>query len=322
MILSCSSICKSFGSDDILKNASFHIEEHEKAAIVGINGAGKSTLLKIITGELPADSGEVVISKGKTLGYLAQNQDLLSHRTIYDEMLEVKRPVIEMEERLRELEVSMKLADGEELEAMMDTYSRLSHQFDLINGYAWKSEIVGVLKGLGFPEEEFGKQISTLSGGQKTRVSLGKLLLTSPDIILLDEPTNHLDMSSIAWLENYLLNYKGSVIIVAHDRYFLDKIVTKVVELDNGKVRLEITGIPRGIPVFCPDLIFRQTPSGIRHPALEGGSHIPPGSGSRWLRSLPGRPLPGTHRRARCSRSPLPPVFLQSGPRPQGPKRQ
>ena len=235
MILSCSSICKSFGSDDILKNASFHIEEHEKAAIVGINGAGKSTLLKIITGELPADSGEVVISKGKTLGYLAQNQDLLSHRTIYDEMLEVKRPVIEMEERLRELEVSMKLADGEELEAMMDTYSRLSHQFDLINGYAWKSEIVGVLKGLGFPEEEFGKQISTLSGGQKTRVSLGKLLLTSPDIILLDEPTNHLDMSSIAWLENYLLNYKGSVIIVAHDRYFLDKIVTKVVELDNGK---------------------------------------------------------------------------------------
>ena len=202
---------------------------------MGINGAGKSTLLKIITGELPADSGEVVISKGKTLGYLAQNQDLLSHRTIYDEMLEVKRPVIEMEERLRELEVSMKLAEGEELEAMMDTYSRLSHQFDLINGYAWKSEIVGVLKGLGFPEEEFGKQISTLSGGQKTRVSLGKLLLTSPDIILLDEPTNHLDMSSIAWLENYLLNYKGSVIIVAHDRYFLDKIVTKVVELDNGK---------------------------------------------------------------------------------------
>ena len=238
MILSCSSICKSFGSDDILKNASFHIEEHEKAAVVGINGAGKSTLLKIITGELPADSGEVVISKGKTLGYLAQNQDLLSHRTIYDEMLEVKRPVIEMEERLRELEVSMKLAEGEELEAMMDSYSGLSHQFDLINGYAWKSEIVGVLKGLGFPEEEFGKQISTLSGGQKTRVSLGKLLLTSPDIILLDEPTNHLDMSSIAWLENYLLNYKGSVIIVAHDRYFLDKIVTKVVELDNGKATI------------------------------------------------------------------------------------
>ena len=176
----------------------------------------------------------MVLGSGKTLGYLAQNQDLLSHRTIYDEMLEVKRPVIEMEERLRELEVSMKLAEGEELEAMMDTYSRLSHQFDLINGYAWKSEIVGVLKGLGFTEEEFSKQISTLSGGQKTRVSLGKLLLTNPDIILLDEPTNHLDMSSIAWLETYLLNYRGAVLIVAHDRYFLDKIVSKVIELDNG----------------------------------------------------------------------------------------
>ena len=235
MILSCSNICKSFGSEDILKNVSFHIEEHEKAAIVGINGAGKSTLLKIIVGELPADSGEVVISRGKTFGYLAQNQDLLSHRTIYDELLEVKRPVIEMEEKLRELEISMKLAEGDELEDMMSQYSRLSHQFELINGYAWKSEIVGVLKGLGFTEDEFGKQISTLSGGQKTRVSLGKLLLTSPDIILLDEPTNHLDMSSISWLENYLLNYKGSVIIVAHDRYFLNKIVTKVVELDNGR---------------------------------------------------------------------------------------
>ena len=236
MILSCSSICKSFGSDDILKNASFHIEEHEKAAIVGINGAGKSTLLKIITGELPADSGEVVISKGKTLGYLAQNQDLLSHRTIYDEMLEVKRPVIEMEERLRELEVSMKLADGEELEAMMDTYSRLSHQFDLINGYAWKSEIVGVLKGLGFPEEEFGKQISTLSGGQKTRVSLGKLLLTSPDIILLDEPTNHLDRAAKEALARALDRFPGTVLLVSHEADFYRAWAQRVVEI-GGKGR-------------------------------------------------------------------------------------
>ena len=235
MILACSSICKAFGGDEILKNVSFHIEEHEKAAIVGINGAGKSTLLKIIVGELPADSGEVVISKGKTLGYLAQDQDLLSHRTIYDEMVEAKRPVIEMEQTLRQLEKDMKTASGEELENKMASYSRLSHQFELINGYAWKSEIVGVLKGLGFSEEDFQKQISTLSGGQKTRVSLGKLLLLNPDIILLDEPTNHLDMSSIAWLETYLLNYKGSVIIVAHDRYFLDRIVSKVIELDGGK---------------------------------------------------------------------------------------
>ena len=235
MILACSSICKAFGGDEILKNVSFHIEEHEKAAIVGINGAGKSTLLKIIVGELPADSGEVVISKGKTLGYLAQNQDLLSHRTIYDEMVEAKRPVIEMEQTLRQLEEDMKTASGEDLENKMASYSRLSHQFELINGYAWKSEIVGVLKGLGFSEDDFQKQISTLSGGQKTRVSLGKLLLLNPDIILLDEPTNHLDMSSIAWLETYLLNYKGSVIIVAHDRYFLDRIVSKVIELDGGK---------------------------------------------------------------------------------------
>ena len=235
MILACSSICKAFGGDEILKNVSFHIEEHEKAAIVGINGAGKSTLLKIIVGELPADSGEVVISKGKTLGYLAQNQDLLSHRTIYDEMVEAKRPVIEMEQTLRQLEEDMKTATGEDLENKMASYSRLSHQFELINGYAWKSEIVGVLKGLGFSEDDFQKQISTLSGGQKTRVSLGKLLLLNPDIILLDEPTNHLDMSSIAWLETYLLNYKGSVIIVAHDRYFLDRIVSEVIELDGGK---------------------------------------------------------------------------------------
>lgn len=235
MILACSSICKAFGGDEVLKNVSFHIEEHEKAAIVGINGAGKSTLLKIIVGELPADSGKVVISKGKTLGYLAQNQDLLSHRTIYDEMVEAKRPVIEMEQTLRQLEEDMKTASGEDLENKMASYSRLSHQFELINGYAWKSEIVGVLKGLGFSEDDFQKQISTLSGGQKTRVSLGKLLLLNPDIILLDEPTNHLDMSSIAWLETYLLNYKGSVIIVAHDRYFLDRIVSKVIELDGGK---------------------------------------------------------------------------------------
>lgn len=234
MILSCSNISKAFGTDSILKHVSFHIEEREKAAIVGINGAGKSTLLKIIVGEMTPDEGSVVIAKGKTLGYLAQHQDLESGRTIYDELLEVKRPIIEMEERLRTLEINMKRSQGEELEGLYQVYSRLSHEFELANGYAWKSEITGVLKGLGFLEEEFSKPVSTLSGGQKTRVSLGKLLLSKPDIILLDEPTNHLDMESIAWLENYLLNYQGTVIIVAHDRYFLDRVVTKVVELDNG----------------------------------------------------------------------------------------
>ena len=224
----------SFGGLRAVHEFHMKIEKGRLYGLIGPNGAGKSTLLKIIVGELQPDSGEVVLGSGKTLGYLAQNQDLLSHRTIYEEMLDAKKSVIAMENRLRDLENSMKTASGEELETMMNQYSRLSHEFELINGYAWKSEIVGVLKGLGFTEEEFSKQISTLSGGQKTRVSLGKLLLTNPDIILLDEPTNHLDMSSIAWLETYLLNYRGAVLIVAHDRYFLDKIVTKVIELDNG----------------------------------------------------------------------------------------
>ena len=234
MILSCSNISKAFGSNEVIKHASFHIEDHEKAAIVGINGAGKSTLLKIIVGEMPADDGEVVISKGKTMGYLAQHQDLSGDRTIYEEVLEIKRPLIEMEAKIRRLEMDMKHVTGEELDSMLAAYSRLNHEFELQNGYAYQSEVTGVLKGLGFTEEEFNKPVSALSGGQKTRVSLGRLLLAKPDIILLDEPTNHLDMDSIAWLEGYLINYDGSVIIVAHDRYFLDRVVTKIIELDNG----------------------------------------------------------------------------------------
>ena len=234
MILSCSHISKAFGTDQILSEVSFHIEDQEKAAIVGINGAGKSTLLKIIVGELNADTGEVVLSKGKTLGYLAQHQDLEGAETIFDALLEVKRPLIEMEQRIRALELEMKHVSGEELETRLSEYSRLNHEFEMADGYAYQSEITGVLKGLGFTEEEFSKPIEALSGGQKTRVSLGKLLLTKPDVLLLDEPTNHLDMESIAWLETYLRSYSGSVIIVAHDRYFLDRVVTKVIELDNG----------------------------------------------------------------------------------------
>lgn len=234
MILSCNNISKSFGTDIIIKSCSFNIEDHEKAAIVGINGAGKSTLLKIITGEEPADTGIVTLAKDKTLGYLAQQQDLQSDRSIYDELLSVKQYILDMESELRRIEAAMNSASGDEREALMNRYTNLNHEFEMNNGYAYKSEITGVLKGLGFTEEDFSLHVNTLSGGQKTRVSLGKLLLSKPDIIMLDEPTNHLDMESISWLENYLLNYNGAVLIVAHDRYFLDKIVSKVIEIDNG----------------------------------------------------------------------------------------
>ena len=234
MILSCSNICKSFGENDILKQVSFHIEDHEKAAIVGINGAGKSTLLKVLIGKLNADDGVVTWAKGASIGYLAQHQDLEGAETIYDALLEVKKPVIQMEARIRSLELEMKSASGDELETKLSEYSRLNHEFEMADGYSYQSEITGVLKGLGFTEDEFSKPITALSGGQKTRVSLGKLLLTKPDILLLDEPTNHLDMESIAWLETYLRNYSGAVIIVAHDRYFLDRVVTKIIELDMG----------------------------------------------------------------------------------------
>lgn len=234
MILSCNNISKSFGTDVIIKSCSFNIEDHEKAAIVGINGAGKSTLLKIITGIEPADTGLVTLAKDKTLGYLSQQQNLNSDNTIYDELLSVKQYILDMEAQLRSIENQMKSADDTALETLMKKYSGLNHEFELNNGYAYKSEITGVLKGLGFAEEDFTLNVNTLSGGQKTRVALGRLLLSKPDIILLDEPTNHLDMESISWLENYLLNYSGAVLIVAHDRYFLDKIVSKIIELDNG----------------------------------------------------------------------------------------
>jgi len=236
MILSCNNITKTFGTDTILSDCSFHIEEREKAAIVGPNGAGKSTLLKIIMGRLPADDGTVTISKDKTLGYLAQHQNLSSDGTIYDELLSVKKDIIALEEKIRETERQMKNATGEQLDTLLDQYTKMNHQFELENGYAYQSEIVGVLKGLGFTEDDFSLPVNTLSGGQKTRVALGKLLLSKPDIILLDEPTNHLDMESIRWLENYLLGYNGSVIIVAHDRYFLDRIVTKIIEIENTHV--------------------------------------------------------------------------------------
>ncbi|MDR2888843.1 MAG: ABC-F family ATP-binding cassette domain-containing protein [Lachnospiraceae bacterium] len=235
MLLSCQNINKSFGEKDILRAVSFHVEEYDKMAIVGINGAGKTTLLRIIVGELPADEGQVILAKERTIGYLSQIEAVDGQNTIYEELLAVKAGLIRLEEQLRTTEHQMKDADEVALEQLLSTYTRLTHEFEMAGGYTYRSELVGVLKGLGFTETEFNKPVDTLSGGQKTRVALGKLLLEKPALIILDEPTNHLDMASVSWLETYLINYQGAVIIVSHDRYFLDRIAGKVVELDQGR---------------------------------------------------------------------------------------
>ncbi len=238
MILACHNLNKSFGERVIVRDGSFHIEEREKAAFVGVNGAGKSTVLKMIIGEEPLDGGNVILTRGKQLGYLAQQQNLESGNTVYEELKTAKSDIILLEQQIRSIEQELKSLSGEALEARLETYNRLMSEFESKNGYAYESEIVGVLKGLGFQEEEFEKPADTLSGGQKTRVSLGKLLLTNPDILLLDEPTNHLDLNSISWLETYLLNYPGAVFIVSHDRFFLNRVVTKVVEIEHGSIRM------------------------------------------------------------------------------------
>lgn len=234
MILACQKIEKAFGGKSVLNNVNFLINEGEKAAVIGINGAGKTTLFKIITGEYEADNGEVIFQKGSTYGYLSQVIDVSSHRSIYEEMLDAKKEIIEMEKKIRQLEKDISTLSGEALESAMESYSRLTDRFEKANGYAWKSEITGVLKGLGFDESQFATPIHTLSGGQKTRVALSRILLMHPDLILLDEPTNHLDMESIRWLETFLSNYRGAVLIVSHDRYFLDKVVDKVIEIERG----------------------------------------------------------------------------------------
>ena len=238
MILSCQNICKAFGEKVILNDASFHIEDREKAALIGCNGAGKTTLLRIIMQELSADSGTVVLARDKNIGYLAQYQDIHGHHTIYEELLTTKQHIIDMERRIRNMEQEMNTVTGDELNRLMETYTRLTHQFELENGYAYKSELTGVLKGLGFTEEDYDKQIETLSGGKKTRVALGKMLLSKPDILLLDEPTNHLDLDSIRWLEEFLINFDNTIIVVSHDRYFLNKVCTHTVDLDYGKMQI------------------------------------------------------------------------------------
>ena len=231
MILSCQNVSKAFGTEEILKKVSFHIEENEKAAIVGVNGAGKSTLLKILIGEFSADEGEVTIAKNASIGYLAQYQEVSADLTIYEEVLSAKADIIEMETQIRSFEEQMKHCEGSELDALMERYHTFLQEFEAKGGYYYKSEVSGILRGLGFSEDMFDRRLNELSGGQKTRVSLAKLLVRKPDILLLDEPTNHLDLSSITWLEGFLKGYKGAVILVSHDRYFLDRIVTKVVEV-------------------------------------------------------------------------------------------
>ncbi len=238
MILACHNISKAFGEQVIVKSGSFHIEDREKVALIGLNGAGKSTILKMIVREIDTDAGDIILTKGKTIGYLSQHQNLNSSYTILEELKSAKTEIIEMEKQIRTMELEMKHLQGEALEARLHSYHLLTARFEQENGYAFQSELIGILKGLGFHEEEFSKNVDTLSGGQKTRVALGKLLLTKPDILLLDEPTNHLDMNSISWLENYLLNYDGAVLIVSHDRYFLNRVVSKVVEIEHGNIMM------------------------------------------------------------------------------------
>ena len=255
MILDCQNISKAFGTNVILDNVSFHLEDKEKMAIVGINGAGKTTLLKIIMQEEEADSGQIVLSKDRTIGYLSQHQDIFYDDTVYGVMEDAMKPVIELQDKIRKLEQDMTTLTGDELKSALSTYNRYTHEFEYKNGYAYESEITGVLKGLGFSKEDFDRHTDTLSGGQKTRLSLGRLLLTKPDIIILDEPTNHLDMDSISWLETFLTGYQGSVILVSHDRYFVNKTCTRILELTGDDEQIELVLAP-------PDLWNKQSQTG------------------------------------------------------------
>ncbi len=235
MILALNNVSKAFGTDVILEKISFHIEEKERVGIVGVNGAGKSTLFKIITGELSADEGEIVMPKTATLGYFSQSLEIDSQNTVYNELKTVFEPIMAIERQLRDMEAQMPLLKGEEYDVLMSRYAELSHKMEDMDGYSCESRLRGVIKGLGFSDEERDQPIYELSGGQKTRVALGKLLLAQPDILLLDEPTNHLDIEAIQWLEEYLRDYKGTLLIITHDRYFMDRVVGKIIEIENRK---------------------------------------------------------------------------------------
>ncbi|MEA4816155.1 MAG: ABC-F family ATP-binding cassette domain-containing protein [Lachnospiraceae bacterium] len=233
MILSLKNIKKSYGAESVLENVSFVLNEKDKLGIVGVNGAGKTTLFKIITGEISFDSGEITMPKDLSIGYLKQNSEIEGSDTVYGEMLKVFNDIIDLESEIRFLENEMSSLSGDALKSCMEKYSSLSHNLEALDGYSYKSRLKGVLKGLGFGEDDYEKPISFLSGGEKTRLNLGRFLLMQPSLLLLDEPTNHLDIDSVEWLEDYLRSYQGQLIIISHDRYFLDKVITRTVEIEN-----------------------------------------------------------------------------------------
>lgn len=242
IMLSCNNVSKSFGVETILEDISFSVNEGDKIGIVGVNGTGKTTLLKVITGIFPHDKGDIFTSKNCRLGYLEQNTNFYSEKTIYDEVVSVFSDLIEAEEELRSLEHQIaslsakESSSGDQLKKAMDTYGKKYEEFEKKNGYAYKSEVRGTLKGLGFSDEEMNKPVNVLSGGEKTRVLLAKLLLSKPSLLLLDEPTNHLDADAIEWLEAFLRSYEETIMIISHDRYFLDQSVNRIFEMENKRL--------------------------------------------------------------------------------------
>ncbi|MCF6464040.1 ABC-F family ATP-binding cassette domain-containing protein [Clostridium sp. Cult1] len=249
IVLSCNNISKTYVVDKILEDISFTIENGQKIGLIGLNGSGKTTLFNILVGDIPKDQGDIYVQKDLNIGYLRQHADMNSSKTLFQECLQVFDPLIQMEKNLRNLEheISHESAKGEseKLNQLMTQYSNILEEFNNLNGYGYESEIKGVLKGLGFKDEEFDKNVKVLSGGQKARLSLAKLLLEKPDILLLDEPTNHLDIDAIRWLESYLLEYKGAALIISHDRYFLDNVVTKIFHLENLRLKTYNTNYSR-----------------------------------------------------------------------------
>lgn len=241
IVLSCNNLNKSFGIDTILENISFTVNEGDKVGIIGVNGTGKTTLFKVLSGIYGYDSGDIYLGKGVEIGYLEQNTNFQSEKTIYEEVLEVFSDLMDMEKYIRDLEIKIaeegSNPDSKVLDKLMNEYSQKLELFSELNGYGYKSEVKGILKGLGFSDSDMETPINILSGGEKTRVLLSKLLLKNPSLLLLDEPTNHLDSDAIEWLEVFLKQYKGTVIIISHDRYFLDQVVNRVFEIHNKRLK-------------------------------------------------------------------------------------